>query len=83
MNIDYWGNEKPKCPHCGEIFDVWHDDNPLNLSYEDDGRSTFECEACGKNFVCVTTVRYVFATAVSEEAADDEEWGPQEASEAA
>lgn len=78
MNVDYWGNKNPKCPHCGADFKVWENDRPMSLSYEDDGRSTFDCDRCGKNFVCVTIVRYVFSTAVSEEAADDEEWGPQE-----
>lgn len=81
MNIEYWGNEKPKCPHCGESFDVWEEDNPLNLNYEDGGSTTFQCGDCLKDFVCVTSVRYVFSTAVSEEAASDEEWGPQETSE--
>lgn len=75
----YWHEPKPKCPHCGELFDVWFGDNPLTLNYEDGGHTTFECDSCRKEFVCVTAVEYSFSTAVSEEAADDEEWGPQEA----
>lgn len=63
-------------PHCGTDFKVWTDDRPLSLNYEDDGHTTFDCSDCGKEFVCVTSVRYVFATAVSEEAASDGEWGP-------
>ncbi len=76
-SIEYWGNDKPKCPHCGEDFDVWENDGALSLNYEDGGQTMYECRSCRKDFVCVTSVRYVFATAVSEEAADDEMWGPQ------
>ena len=76
---DYWRNEKPKCPHCGTDFDVWDGDRPLDLNYEDGGHTTFNCGSCSKNFVCVTEVHYKFSTAVSDEAADDEQWGPQEA----
>jgi hypothetical protein len=76
-SIDYWGNDLPKCPHCGTDFQVWKDDNPLNLSYEDDGQSVFDCDSCRKEFVVVTQVQYRFHTAVSEEAADEQQWGPQ------
>ena len=72
------GNTKPKCPHCAADFDVWGGDNPLNLSYEEGGQTTFECNACRKDFVCVTGIQYTFSTAVSDEAADDESWGPQQ-----
>lgn len=77
--IDYWGNEKPKCPHCGTDFDVWGDDNPINLSYEDGGQTTFECKSCHEDFCCVTNIKYTFSTAVDEEAADDDQWGPRKA----
>jgi len=76
--IDYWNNDLPKCPHCDADFGVWSDDNPLSLNYEDGGKTDFECTSCGKGFVCVTAVRYKFSTAVSEEDADDDNWGPQE-----
>lgn len=76
--LDFWGNERPKCPHCCADFDVWEGDNPMSLNYEDDGHTTFECASCQKEFVCVTSVHYKFATAVSDEAAYDEEWGPLE-----
>lgn len=75
--LEYWHNAKPKCPHCSETFQVWEMDNPLSLSYEDGGKTTFECQSCGKEFVVVTHIEYNFSTAVSEEAADEEEWGPQ------
>lgn len=77
-SIEYWGNEKPKCPHCDADFDVWGGDNAMLISYEDGGNAALECASCHKDFVAVTSLRYVFATAVSEEAADDEEWGPQQ-----
>lgn len=77
--LDYWGNEKPKCPHCGTDFGVWENDNPLNLSYEDGGQTMFECGSCGKDFCCVTHVTYKFSTALDDDAADDERWGPAKA----
>lgn len=77
--IDYEQNTKPKCPHCGTDFEVWEDDNPCGLNYEDGGHTTFECKSCNKDFVCVTHVRYTFSTAVSDDAASDDEWGPREA----
>ena len=76
-SIDYWGNDRPKCPHCGTDFKVWGDDNPLLLNYQDGGKTDFECVSCRKEFVCVTMVKYAFSTAISEDAADDGEWGPQ------
>ena len=77
--LDYWSQRHPKCPHCDELFPVWEGDNPLSLNYEDGGQTTFKCRDCGKDFVCVTVVSYEFSTAVSEDAASDEKWGPQEA----
>ena len=78
-SLEYWGNKLPKCPHCAADLEVWEGDNPLRLNYDDGGTTTFECGSCGKEFVSVTRVEYTFSTAVSEEAASDEEWGPQEA----
>lgn len=75
--IEYYRNNLPKCPHCDTDFDVWDDDRPMVLNYEDGGKTTFECGFCNKEFVCVTIVEYKFSTAVSEDAADDDEWGPQ------
>lgn len=74
----YFMNDLPKCPFCGMSFPVWDEDNPLTLDYQDGGRTVFQCEYCAKSFVCVTNISYNFSTAVSEEMADDEEWGPQE-----
>lgn len=80
--IQYWRNDLPKCPHCDADFEVWSGDNPLDINYEDGGSTKLECESCHQGFVCVTAVEYKFSTAVSEDAASDEEWGPTEAVEA-
>lgn len=77
--LDYWGNDKPKCPHCGADFDVSRGDNALNLSYEDGGQTMFACASCDKDFCCVTHIKYSFSTAVDDDAADDEQWGPRKA----
>jgi len=67
----------PRCPHCGEDFHVWDDDRPMSLNYEDGGHTEFRCDECEKDFICVTSINYVFSTAIDEEAADDDHWGPQ------
>lgn len=61
-HIDYWGNEKPKCPHCGEDFDVWGEDNPLNLSYEDGGHTTFKCFDCETYFLHSLIRRHILCS---------------------
>ena len=78
-DIDYQLNKLPKCPHCGHDLPVWSDDNPVCLNYEDEGRTTWDCPKCEQTFVSVTRVEYRFDTAVSEEAADNDEWGPASA----
>jgi hypothetical protein len=75
-DFDYHRNRLPKCPHCGKDFDVWAGDNPQSLNCDDGGFTNFECNACGHEFVTVTFIDYKFSTAVSDEAAEDEEWGP-------
>jgi uncharacterized metal-binding protein YceD (DUF177 family) len=79
FEYDYWRNDKPKCPHCKIDFEVWSEDHPMSLNYEDGGKTTFECERCNKEFVCVTSISYTFSTAISDEAADNEDWGPERA----
>jgi len=81
-SIEYYRNKMPKCPHCDTDFDVWADDHPHSLNYEDGGKTTFECAFCNKEFIAVTNIEYSFSTAVSEEMADDDEWGPQETEDA-
>jgi hypothetical protein len=46
------------------------------MDFDDGGHTTFECEHCNQKFVAVTIVNYGFSTAVSDDAASDEEWGP-------
>jgi hypothetical protein len=77
--IDYFKNIIPLCPHCKAEFNVWDDDRQLSLNYDDGGKSEWECPKCNASFVVVTHVEYRFSTAVSDDAADDEEWGPAEA----
>lgn len=77
-DINFRCNRLPKCPHCSNDFMVWDRDNPLSLDYSDGGRTTYKCQSCFKDFVVVTQVEYRFSTAVSAEAADEDEFGPQE-----
>lgn len=78
-HIDYMLNKLPKCPHCAKDFDIWDGDNSYGLNHGDGRHTHFDCDHCGKEFVCVTVVDYKFNTAIDTDHADDEEWGPHPA----
>lgn len=55
----FWGNDQPKCPHCGADYDVegqdaWH------LYQEDEHKIT--CSGCDQEFWVRTIVQYTFST---------------------
>jgi len=74
-------SDNPVCPHCGDVFDLGKHDRAMDVSYEDGGQSEWKCDGCKKDFVSVTVVSYSYCTAVDEEHASDEDWGPQEPAE--
>ena len=59
-SMDFWGNSKPKCPHCGDDYDIG--ENEAYHLYDDDESHDVECPACDKLFTVVTSVRYTFHT---------------------
>jgi hypothetical protein len=64
-SIDFWGNESPKCPHCGQDFDI-QDAEAWDL-YSDDDTHEVECQSCELEFSVTTNVRYTFTTSDQDE----------------
>ena len=79
--LDCWNADNPVCPHCGEVFHLREHDRSLDVSYEEGGQTDWTCDSCSKPFVSVTVIEYKYCTAVDEERANEEQWGPQEAAE--
>lgn len=56
---DFWGQDQPKCPHCGEECDISACD--LYRLYEE-GEHEVTCPHCNDEFVVRTRVSYSFYT---------------------
>ncbi|WP_143277347.1 hypothetical protein [Bordetella genomosp. 9] len=67
--IDFWGNDEPKCPHCGGECSV--NDNEWWQLYEE-GEHQVECPSCDLEFTVSTRVSYAFSTDQQE---DDDDRG--------
>lgn len=76
-------NETPVCPHCGDQWKLSKHDRALDVSYVEGGYTDCKCDGCGEPFVAVTEISYSYSTAIDEDHASDELWGPQEPSEVA
>jgi hypothetical protein len=65
-SMEFWGNEDPKCPHCGDDFDVSE-----NEAWEvyGEGEHELTCPSCDLDFTVETRVSYSFST---EDQPDDE-----------
>lgn len=65
--LDFWGNDKPKCPHCGHDCDIgkseWWD-----LYSNDDESHEKECPRCELLFTIRTRTSYSFSTDDQEQA---------------
>ena len=57
---EFSGNSQPKCPHCGDDFDIA--DNEAWFLYSDDERHELECPSCGKTFQVSSTATWSFST---------------------
>lgn len=58
--IDFWGNDKPKCPHCGADFDIA--DNEAWYLYSEDGPHEVECPSCDLEFQISSIANWTFST---------------------
>lgn len=59
-------NSQPKCPHCGEDFDI-HGNEAWHLFSEDDHE--VECPSCDGEFKITSIANWTFST---DEQEDDE-----------
>lgn len=62
--FQFYANDKPKCPHCGEDFDIreneaWH-------LYSEDGPHGVECQSCDLGFQVNSSATWCFSTAEQE-----------------
>jgi uncharacterized Zn-finger protein len=59
-SVDFALNNSPKCPHCGENYDIsrndaWH-------LYDDNDIHQVDCPGCEQEFSVTTHCRYTFST---------------------
>jgi DNA-directed RNA polymerase subunit RPC12/RpoP len=59
-SIEFVGNKKPKCPHCGSDFDI--EDNEAWHLYDDSNTHDVECDRCGEDFQVSSIADWRFST---------------------
>lgn len=70
-SVEFWGNAKPKCPHCGDDYDI--DENEAYHLYDvDEGDHIVECPSCDLTFSVAVRASFSFNTDEQEEEYDDE-----------
>ena len=77
-DYSYWRHTTPKCPHCGKLDEM---DDPLSDLFEDEAIVHLDCQFCGKDFVVCVSAKFEYSSAVDEDAASDDIWGPRVAAE--
>lgn len=65
-DIEFWGNDLPKCPHCGHLYDI-NDHEAWGL-YEE-GPHEIECPSCDLEYDVTVNVSCTYST---DEQEDDE-----------
>lgn len=58
-SLEFWGNDHPKCPHCGRTVDV--NEHEKWALYEE-GEHETSCPYCDGEFTVSTRVKYSFST---------------------
>lgn len=56
---DFWGNQTPRCPHCGEECNV--SANDWWFIYEE-GEHEVSCPHCDEDFTVSTRASFCFST---------------------
>lgn len=59
-SYDFFGNKKPKCPHCGEDFDI--SGNDAWFLYDENDTHTVECPNCDHEFKVNASATWYFST---------------------
>lgn len=58
--LDFYGNPNPKCPHCGDDYDI-REHEAWNL-YSEDGPHSVECSSCDLEFSVSSSATWAFST---------------------
>lgn len=56
---DFWGQDSPKCPHCGHVAEI--SANDWYQLYEE-GEHEVTCPSCDEDFTVSTRVSFSFST---------------------
>lgn len=59
-NYRFFGNDNPKCPHCGDDFDIAT--NEAWFLHDEQDTHTIECRRCENEFQVNATARWSFST---------------------
>lgn len=59
-SFDFAANSKPKCPHCGEDFDI--QENDAWRLYDENDTHDVECPSCDLRFLVNSHARWSFST---------------------
>lgn len=65
--LDFWGRNRPKCPHCGYVYDIQEHGT---WSLYEQGEHDIECPSCHLNYTVIAEVEYSYST---DEQDEDEE----------
>lgn len=57
---DFSANDTPKCPHCGEDFDITH--NEAWHLYDENDTHDIECPSCQLEFQVISSANWTFCT---------------------
>ncbi|TCQ78020.1 hypothetical protein EDF68_10894 [Ochrobactrum sp. BH3] len=57
---EFYGNSQPKCPHCGDDYDIR--EYEAWFLYSDDERHEVDCPSCGEPFSVNSTATWSFST---------------------
>lgn len=69
-SIEFWSNDKPKCPHCGHDYDI-DESGAYHLYDADEGDHTVKCPSCDLTFSVAVRVSFSFSTDEQEEEDDE------------
>ena len=57
--LEFFGNDNPKCPHCGADCEISQNDW---YSLYEEGEHEVTCPDCDRDFIVSTSVSYTFTT---------------------
>lgn len=63
--LEFFANDAPKCPHCGEDFDITR--NEAWFLFDENDTHTVECFRCENPFLVKSSATWRFSTDEQEE----------------